>query len=170
MLTPDDMEAMQDLAGSIAQPINEYIIKDICRRVKAKTVTKGKSMITEEINLNEFLEAQGVEPVETDLGEYIIQLRGEHPSHIIAPAVHLNKEQVEEEANATELLEKAKIIGDQPNAAMFMLRGNQRSTLGKNASTPETISRITAVSRLMLSDELDVMMVKMPLMLLLSAE
>ena len=56
------------------------------------------------------------------------------------------------------------------NAAMFMLRGNQRSTLGKNASTPETISRITAVSRLMLSDELDVMMVKMPLMLLLSAE
>ncbi|MCL6705387.1 LutB/LldF family L-lactate oxidation iron-sulfur protein [Pseudomonas sp. R2.Fl] len=73
------------------------IILDICRRVGAKTVTKGKSMITEEINLNEFLEAQGIEPVETDLGEYIIQLRGEHPSHIIAPAVHLNKEQVEED-------------------------------------------------------------------------
>ncbi len=73
------------------------IVMDICRRVKAKTVTKGKSMITEEINLNEFLEAEGVEPVETDLGEYIIQLRGEHPSHIIAPAVHLNKEQVEED-------------------------------------------------------------------------
>ncbi|MHB0952177.1 MAG: LutB/LldF family L-lactate oxidation iron-sulfur protein [Allorhizobium sp.] len=73
------------------------IIMDICRKVNAKTVTKGKSMITEEINLNEFLEAQGVEPVETDLGEYIIQLRGEHPSHIIAPAVHLNKEQVEED-------------------------------------------------------------------------
>ncbi len=73
------------------------IVMDICRRVKAKTVTKGKSMITEEINLNEYLEAQGVEPVETDLGEYIIQLRGEHPSHIIAPAVHLNKEQVEED-------------------------------------------------------------------------
>ena len=73
------------------------IVLDICRRVKAKTVTKGKSMITEEINLNEFLEQHGVEPVETDLGEYIIQLRGEHPSHIIAPAVHLNKEQVEED-------------------------------------------------------------------------
>ncbi len=73
------------------------IVMDICRRVKAKTVTKGKSMITEEINLNEYLEAQGVQPVETDLGEYIIQLRGEHPSHIIAPAVHLNKEQVEED-------------------------------------------------------------------------
>src|SRR5690606_39314938 len=56
-----------------------------------------KSMITEEIELNDFLEASGIHPVETDLGEYIIQLRGEHPSHIIAPAVHLNKEQVEED-------------------------------------------------------------------------
>ena len=52
-------------------------------------------MIAEEIGLNEFLEEKGIKPIETDLGEYIIQLRGEHPSHIIAPAVHLNKEQVE---------------------------------------------------------------------------
>jgi iron-sulfur cluster-binding protein len=73
------------------------IILDICRKAGAKTVTKGKSMITEEINLNDFLEDHGIQPVETDLGEYIIQLRGEHPSHIIAPAVHLNKEQVEED-------------------------------------------------------------------------
>jgi L-lactate dehydrogenase complex protein LldF len=71
------------------------IMLDICRATGARTVTKGKSMITEEIGLNAFLEAQGVTPVETDLGEYIIQLRGEHPSHIIAPAVHLNKDQVE---------------------------------------------------------------------------
>ncbi|TBW37211.1 iron-sulfur cluster-binding protein [Siculibacillus lacustris] len=70
------------------------IIADICRRLGAKTVTKGKSMISEEIELNEHLEAIGMRPVETDLGEYIIQLRGEHPSHIIAPAVHLTKEQV----------------------------------------------------------------------------
>src|SRR5690606_1588026 len=73
------------------------IILDICRMHDAKTVAKGKSMITEEIELNDFLEASGIHPVETDLGEYIIQLRGEHPSHIIAPAVHLNKEQVEED-------------------------------------------------------------------------
>ncbi|MCV0395325.1 MAG: iron-sulfur cluster-binding protein [Rhizobiaceae bacterium] len=73
------------------------IILDICRAVGARTVTKGKSMITEEIELNDFLEGNGIRPVETDLGEYIIQLRGEHPSHIIAPAVHLNKEQVEED-------------------------------------------------------------------------
>ncbi|MCO6187008.1 LutB/LldF family L-lactate oxidation iron-sulfur protein [Rhizobium sp. L1K21] len=71
------------------------IILDICRKRNAKTVTKGKSMITEEIGLNDFFEKNGIEPVETDLGEYIIQLRGETPSHIIAPAVHLNKEQVE---------------------------------------------------------------------------
>ncbi|MGV8936388.1 MAG: LutB/LldF family L-lactate oxidation iron-sulfur protein [Allorhizobium sp.] len=77
-----------------AEDARQIILK-ICQSVNAKTVTKGKSMITEEINLNEFLETQGIEPVETDLGEYIIQLRGEHPSHIIAPAVHLNKEQVE---------------------------------------------------------------------------
>ena len=71
------------------------IVLDICNKANARTVTKGKSMITEEIALNDHLEANGIEPVETDLGEYIIQLRGEHPSHIIAPAVHLNKEQVE---------------------------------------------------------------------------
>ena len=70
------------------------IILKICRDVGAKTITKGKSMVSEEIGLNEYLAAEGVEPIETDLGEYIIQLRGEHPSHIIAPAIHLNKEQV----------------------------------------------------------------------------
>lgn len=71
------------------------IILDICRKRGAKTVTKGKSMITEEIGLNDYLTENGVTPVETDLGEYIIQLRGEHPSHIIAPAVHVNRDQVE---------------------------------------------------------------------------
>ena len=71
------------------------IILDICRKANARTVTKGKSMITEEIELNDFLEKNGIQPVETDLGEYIIQLRGEHPSHIIAPAVHVNADQVE---------------------------------------------------------------------------
>ena len=71
------------------------IILGICRSAGARTVTKGKSMITEEIALNEFLEENGIRPVETDLGEYIIQLRREHPSHIIAPAVHVTKAQVE---------------------------------------------------------------------------
>ena len=70
-------------------------VLDICRKASARTVTKGKSMISEEIDLNEYLEANGITAVETDLGEYIIQLRGETPSHIIAPAVHVNQDQVE---------------------------------------------------------------------------
>jgi L-lactate dehydrogenase complex protein LldF len=64
----------------------------ICQLVGAKTVTKGKSMIGEEIAINEHLERHGITPFETDLGEYIIQLRHELPSHIIAPAFHLNME------------------------------------------------------------------------------
>jgi L-lactate dehydrogenase complex protein LldF len=70
------------------------VITAICRSVGARTVTKGKSMVAEEIALNDHLEANGIRPVETDLGEYIIQLRKEIPSHIIAPAIHLNKEDV----------------------------------------------------------------------------
>ena len=66
----------------------------ILKKMGAKTVTKGKSMVTEEIGLNPFLVENGMVPVETDLGEYIIQLRDEPPSHIIAPAFHLNKEEV----------------------------------------------------------------------------
>jgi L-lactate dehydrogenase complex protein LldF len=70
------------------------IVLAILRHAGAKTVTKGKSMVSEEIGLNPFLEANGIVPVETDLGEYIVQLRQEPPSHIIAPAFHLNKEDV----------------------------------------------------------------------------
>ncbi len=70
------------------------IVAGICRDKGARTVTKSKSMVTEEIELNPFLEQNGIEPVETDLGEYIIQLRREKPSHIIAPVIHLSKDQV----------------------------------------------------------------------------
>ena len=66
----------------------------LCRAAGAKSVTKSKSMITEEIALNDHLEAHGITPIETDLGEYIIQLAGEPPSHIIAPAVHKTKQAV----------------------------------------------------------------------------
>ncbi|MGE5548129.1 MAG: LutB/LldF family L-lactate oxidation iron-sulfur protein [Solirubrobacterales bacterium] len=71
-------------------------VLEICRRAGARTVTKGKSMVGEEIGLNAFLAANGVVPVETDLGEYIIQLRDEPPSHIVAPAIHLNRTHVAE--------------------------------------------------------------------------
>ena len=68
----------------------------ICQRLGARTVTKGKTMVGEEIGINPFLEAHGITPVETDLGEYIIQLADQPPSHIIAPAIHLNRNQVGE--------------------------------------------------------------------------
>ncbi len=72
------------------------IVLDICKSVDAKMVTKGKSMIAEEIALNDAIEAAGMQAVETDLGEYIVQLRKEPPSHIIAPAVHVLREEVED--------------------------------------------------------------------------
>ncbi|MDI9409459.1 MAG: LutB/LldF family L-lactate oxidation iron-sulfur protein [Candidatus Pacebacteria bacterium] len=78
-----------------AAEANQTILS-ICREHNAKLVTKGKSMVTEEIGLNEALIAEGIETVETDLGEYIIQLRGEPPSHIIRPAMHLSRAQVAE--------------------------------------------------------------------------
>ncbi len=81
------------------------VILAICREAGARTVTKGKTMIGEEIGINEHLAANGIEPIETDLGEYIIQLRGETPSHLIAPAIHVTKSQVAEtfRAHHTEL-------------------------------------------------------------------
>ena len=71
-------------------------VLEICQAANAHTVTKGKSMISEELGINDHLERNGITPIETDLGEYIIQLRHELPSHIIAPAFHLNKEDWEE--------------------------------------------------------------------------
>jgi L-lactate dehydrogenase complex protein LldF len=72
------------------------IILDIAKRTRTRMVVKSKSMATEEIHLNDALEAAGITPVETDLGEYIIQLAHERPSHIIAPAIHKTKGQVAE--------------------------------------------------------------------------
>ena len=66
----------------------------VARQNNVHRVVKGKSMVTEEIGLNPALQAAGIEPVETDLGEYIIQLAGEKPSHIIAPAVHKNRHDI----------------------------------------------------------------------------
>ena len=70
------------------------IVLRLCRDKGVRMAVKSKSMATEEIDLNEALEAAGVKPVETDLGEYIIQLAHEKPSHIIAPAIHKTKGQV----------------------------------------------------------------------------
>lgn len=69
-------------------------IEKILQGKKAKLVVKAKSMVSEEIELNSFLEKKGYQVVETDLGEWIIQIAGERPSHITAPALHKTKEEV----------------------------------------------------------------------------
>lgn len=72
----------------------QQIVLDIARSHGVKTVAKAKTMVGEEIGINAVLEAAGMEVVETDLGEYIVQLRGERPTHIITPAVHLRRQDV----------------------------------------------------------------------------
>jgi len=69
-------------------------ILSICREKNCRSIVKSKSMVTEEIHLNEFLEKNNIESVETDLGEYIQQLDGEPPYHIVTPAMHKSKEDV----------------------------------------------------------------------------
>lgn len=83
-------------------------VQKICVEKKCKSLVKSKSMVTEEIHLNHFLEQNGIESIETDLGEYIQQLDGEPPYHIVTPAMHKNKEDV-----AKLFAEK---LGTDPNA------------------------------------------------------
>ena len=66
----------------------------IAQRVKAKRVIKGKSMVSEEVEFNHAMEAAGIEAMESDMGEYIVQLAGEKPSHIIMPAIHKTKQDI----------------------------------------------------------------------------
>ncbi|CAA0125486.1 Lactate utilization protein B [Halioglobus japonicus] len=71
-------------------------VLDICQQHDAKRIAKGKSMVTEETGLNAFLQSAGLEVMETDLGEYIIQQAGETPSHIVAPALHKSADEIRE--------------------------------------------------------------------------
>ncbi len=71
-----------------------HLVLDIMKKHRASLLVKGKSMVSEEMHLNNFLQEHGIEAMETDLGEYIIQLAGETPSHIIVPAIHKNKDQI----------------------------------------------------------------------------
>ncbi|HEY4156366.1 MAG TPA: LutB/LldF family L-lactate oxidation iron-sulfur protein [Puia sp.] len=79
-------------AENAEEALNEII--SICREKQCKTIVKSKSMVTEEIHLNDFLEKHGIESVETDLGEYIQQLDHEPPYHIVTPAMHKSKEDI----------------------------------------------------------------------------
>ena len=81
--------------ASDAKEHNE-IIRGIIKLAGVNKIIKSKSMLTEECGLNEYLREHGIEPIDTDLGERIVQLRNEHPSHIVLPAIHLKKEDVSE--------------------------------------------------------------------------
>jgi L-lactate dehydrogenase complex protein LldF len=76
-----------------AEQANEEILK-ICQEKNCSTIVKSKSMVTEELHLNKFLTKNGIESVETDLGEYIQQLDDEPPYHIVTPAMHKSKEDI----------------------------------------------------------------------------
>ncbi len=76
-----------------AQEHNEIVHKILADR-GVKRVVKSKSMLTEECHLNPYLQERGMTVVDTDLGEWIVQLRGETPSHIVLPAIHIKKEEV----------------------------------------------------------------------------
>lgn len=76
-----------------AEDATNYI-RQVALEKNAKKIVKSKSMVTEEIGMNEVLEAEGIKVVETDLGEYILQIAGDRPSHIVVPAIHKDRHQI----------------------------------------------------------------------------
>ncbi len=93
-------EGIEVVFAKDAKEHNEIVLNYL-REINAKKVVKSKSMLTEECGLNEFLEKNGIEVIDTDLGERIVQLRGEKPSHIVLPAIHTTKEDVAKILNET---------------------------------------------------------------------
>ncbi len=104
----------------------QQIILGICRQADAHTVVKGKSMAGEEIGVNDILEENNIEVVETDLGEYIIQLAKEPPSHIIVPAVHKTRDQIadlfHDAHQAYGCTERLTEVPDLVNEARYIMR------------------------------------------------
>jgi L-lactate dehydrogenase complex protein LldF len=104
-----------------ADELNQHILT-ICRQHNVRHVVKAKSMVTEETGLNHALQAHGIDVVESDLGEYIIQLAGEAPSHIVFPMLHKTKE-----ATAQLLHDKLGMpLTDQPEVMTRFVRGVMR--------------------------------------------
>jgi L-lactate dehydrogenase complex protein LldF len=106
-----------------AQEARSYVV-DVVRRHGATRVAKSKSMATEEIDLNAALESAGAQVVETDLGEWIIQLADETPSHIIAPALHRDRHQIHDLFVDAAGAEPA--LGTEPTELVGFARGRLR--------------------------------------------
>jgi L-lactate dehydrogenase complex protein LldF len=98
-----------------------YVV-DVCRQAGATLAAKSKSMVTEEIGLNAALEAAGVRAVETDLGEYVLQLAGEHPVHIVAPAIEKTAADVGALLSEVEGAHVEPTLGELTSAARRQLR------------------------------------------------
>lgn len=94
----------------------------LAKRRKSKVIVKSKSMTTEEIHLNEHLEEHGLEPVETDLGEYILQLAHEKPYHIVAPALHMTRYEVADIFEEKLHVEREEVPEKQTQIARTILR------------------------------------------------
>ncbi|MEZ5426835.1 MAG: LutB/LldF family L-lactate oxidation iron-sulfur protein [Pyrinomonadaceae bacterium] len=106
-----------------------HIVSELIKERHATRVVKSKSMVTEEIHLNNALEKGGIDPVETDLGEWIIQLAGETPSHIVVPAIHKTKRQI-----ADLFVEK---VGIEPTEDVDVLTGTARRFLRQKFAEAE---------------------------------
>lgn len=98
------------------------IILEIAKRNNVSHVVKGKSMATEEVHLNEAFTEAGIEPVETDLGEYICQLRGEPPYHIVTPVMHLTKQDISETFHEKLHIERTEVAEELTMIARERLR------------------------------------------------
>jgi L-lactate dehydrogenase complex protein LldF len=123
------------------------IVKDLVLRSPAREVAKAKSMVGEEVELNHALEAAGIRPFETDLGEFIIQLAGERPSHIVAPALHKTREDVSDlfverlQAERTVVPEELTAIARRALREIFQKAGVGLS--GANFAVAETGTVVT---------------------------
>jgi L-lactate dehydrogenase complex protein LldF len=96
----------------------------VARRRGATLAAKGKSMVSEEIGLNEALEHAGVRAIETDLGEWVCQLAGQRPSHLLAPIVHMDRGEISDVLSA----EAGELIGDDPATMVAWARSRLRAT------------------------------------------
>ncbi len=124
-----------------AEDANAYV-QGLAQSNGVETVIKSKSMVSEEMGLNHVLETDGVEVVETDLGEYIVQLAGEAPYHIIAPAIHKSKEQVADllaEESGSERRETAEQLTRQAREMLReVFQRADMSVTGANFAVAET--------------------------------
>ncbi|MFZ7201037.1 LutB/LldF family L-lactate oxidation iron-sulfur protein [Avibacterium avium] len=124
-----------------AEDATNYI-RQVALEKNAKKIVKSKSMVTEEIGMNEVLEAEGIKVIETDLGEYILQIAGDRPSHIVVPAIHKDRHQIRKD-----LHEKLGYDGPEtPEAMTLFIREKIRQDFleadigvsGCNFAVPET--------------------------------